>query len=237
MKKIIKTIVFLGMTYIYGSFSGVLFHLFRTLGIIKVLYYERFPRYQGNLILVSNHPSLLEPLLLPALFFPEYILYPRRLTPWSAPDKKNYWDKWFYFWMKPRAIPIDRGNRNGELKALFQMKEILRLGGRIILFPEGGRTFKGTNFLYSRMRKKLRELKNGIGWLVSRTEAVVVPVWIEGTENVLPNNKFPFLRVWRKITIKIGQPLEFPESPENNAKEKITQRITNALLKLADEEE
>ncbi len=240
MQKVIKSMVFLGMTYGYGFFGGALFHLLRFLNIIRVFHYERFPRYQENLVLVANHPSLLEPLLLPALFFPEYIFYPRKLVPWSTPDKRNYWDRWYFFWIKPRAIPVDRGNRLAEMKSLLQMKKVLNSGGRIILFPEGGRTFRGRKFLYSKTRRKIRELKEGIGWLVLKTKALIVPIWVEGTDKVLPNSRFysryPFLRFWKRITIKIGKPQRFQSQRFQKIKQ-VTERITQALLELADEEE
>ena len=74
--------------------------------------------------------------------------------------------------------------------------------------------------------------------LVAKTQATVLPVWVEGTEDVLPNSPDPdklyytFPRIWKKMIIKIGEPLKFDPS---NKKEEITQKLVISLLKLADE--
>ncbi len=235
-----EKIIFLAVTYPYGIISGLVFKVFCTLKIIRVLYKERFPVRQRGLILVSNHPSLLEPLLLPALFFREYLSHPFKFAPWSTPDKRNFYDRWYWFWLRARAIPINRGDVRSESKALFQMRTILNSGGRIIYFAEGGRTFKGKSFLYSKKEKRIRELKKGIGWLALKTNATVLPVWMEGTDEILPNvpgKLFSWPKFRNRITIKIGQPLRFQHRSPYLNKEQVTQIIANALLNLADEEE
>lgn len=239
MKKLFHQICFLALVYTYGFFGGVLFHLLRILTIIDVRHYERFPQRKKKLILVSNHPSLFEPLLLPLLFLWGYIFYPNTFAPWSIPDYGNYFRNILYFWVKVRSIPVDRGNARGEMRALFKMKEILEEGGIIILFPEGGRTFKGKKFHFSKKGERIRELKKGIAWLVlNTTDVAVLPVWVKGTDDVLPNNKkIPLLRFWKKrITIKIGKVLTSEFFQGMQTKEEITKAIADSLLELADEE-
>lgn len=233
--------MFLGITYPCAIIMGILFHLFRLCKRIRVLHSERFPRWERKIILVSNHPSLLEPFLLPALFFREYLFHPLRYGPWSTPDRKNFYDRWYWFWIRARSIPVDREDEREGLRSFFQMKEIVKSGGIVILFPEGGRTFKGENFLYSQGGKRIRIFKDGLGWLVLKTGALVLPVWVEGTDEVLPNDPdklFTRLRFGDRIiiTIKIGQPLRLQGLPAVK-REQATQMIANALLKLADEEE
>ncbi len=222
--------------YTVGLLMGGLLYLLKALKRIRISHWERFPRKQSNLIVVSNHPSLVEPILLPVLFFREYIFHPFKFSPWSTPDRTNYYDKWYWFWLRPRAVPIDRDNQRKGLKALLLIKKILTLGGTVILFPEGGRTFRGENFFFSKRNKKIRTLKEGIGWLISRTDALILPVWVDGAEQVLPNlpdklyHTFP--RFWKGLTIKIGKPLRF-ERPVS--REEVTQKLVTILLKLADE--
>jgi 1-acyl-sn-glycerol-3-phosphate acyltransferase len=241
MKKVIDTIVFLGITYPYGVLSGIIFQILCALRVIRVLYWERFPHRQDNLILVSNHPSLLEPFLLPALFFKDYLFHPLKYAPWSTPDKSNFYDRWYWFWARPRTIPVDRGEERKEARSVIQMKNVLNSGGIIILFAEGGRTCFGEKFQFSPGGKKIRVLKNGVGWLALKTGATVLPVWVEGTDKVLPNSPdrrklFCFPRFGGRITIKIGNPLRFQKGSQYLDKEQITSIIKNALLELADEE-
>ena len=63
------------------------------------------------------------------------------------------------------------------------------------------------------------------------TGARVLPIWIEGTDKVLPNNRFPLPSLWHTITIKIGQPFLVSEG----GREEATSKIALALLALADE--
>ncbi len=237
MRDILNGLWFLGTGWLYGIFIGVFFQFLKFFGLVRVLHGERFPFWRNKVILASNHPSLLEPFLLPALFFPKYLFYPFT-TPWSTPDRKNFYQRWlFRLLFEARSIAVDRTPKSSRLRRVIsRMKRILEAGGNIIIFPEAGRTFKGENFLFSETGKKIRELKKGIGWLVDQTNALVVPVWVEGTDKVLPNRSdrlFSFPRLG-KITIKIGEILKFNDS--GNKKE-ITAKIAQALLKLADEEE
>ncbi|MDK1030330.1 MAG: lysophospholipid acyltransferase family protein, partial [Anaerolineae bacterium] len=122
-------------------------------------------------------------------------------------------------------------------KAFRRIKEILNLGGIVVLFPEGGRTFKGENFSYSEKGKKIRQLKAGVGWLVLKTNSLIIPVWIDGAEKVLPNKRNRLYHCLpnfcNRVTVKIGKPIHI----EGKNKEEITQEIALSLLKLADEEE
>jgi len=235
-RSLANTLLFLATTYVYGVLLGIFFYFLRVAGIIRVIHSERFPRWQRKLILVSNHPSLLEPFLLPALFFREYLFHPLKYAPWSTPDVNNFYREWYWFWIRPRAIPIDRSQRKKENTAFFQIKEVLDAGEIVILFPEGGRTYKGKEFLYSKKGKKIRRLKNGIGLLVAKTKALVLPVWVESTDGLLPcslNELISFLKLRGKITIKIGGVLNLANPCHR--KESITRKIEEALLKLADE--
>lgn len=73
----------------------------------------------------------------------------------------------------------------------------------------------------------------GVGWLAIKTKVLVLLAWLEGTDEFLPNSKFPFLKFWKKIVVKIGKPLGFDG---NYTKEKATEKIEEVLLSLADEE-
>ena len=223
--------------YTIGLLLGLFLYLLRILKRVKIKHWERFPKRQKRVLIVSNHPSLLEVVLVPILFFKDFIFHPLDFSPWNVPDKKNYFDQWYWAWAKTRLIPINRENDREAFKALRRIKEILNLGGIVVLFPEGGRTFKGENFFYSKKGKKIRRLKEGVGWLILKTNPLIVPVWIDGAEEVLPNKPDKLYhcipRFWKGMTVKIGEPIHV----EGKKKGEITQEIALTLLKLADEEE
>jgi 1-acyl-sn-glycerol-3-phosphate acyltransferase len=121
------------------------------------------------------------------------------------------------------------------MSTIYGLKDVLDKGGRVLIFPEGGRTFKAVKRgrLESPGGKEIGTLKNGAGWLAMKTGARILPVWLDGTDRILPNNRFPFPRLWRHATIKIGTPIE----ANGHKREEITAEIARALLSLADEGE
>lgn len=253
MKKILKSIfekiLYLFLLYTIGVFFGCLFHMLRLIGTVRILHKERIPHGQGNMIIISNHPSLLEPILLPLLFFGDYIRHPFKLCPISIPDKENYMDKWYWWWLRFCAIPIDRKDKKKGMEALHKMKNALNAGRIIIPFAESSRTCWGKLFAESKKGKKIKisdernqtmEGAGGISWLIKQTNPLVLFMWIAGAENILPNSPdrkklyHTFPRLWKKMTIKIGEPIRFSEEL---SREEIAKELTIHLLNLADEEE
>jgi 1-acyl-sn-glycerol-3-phosphate acyltransferase len=245
VKKIIHSLLFLLSLYIVGTIVGGSVFLLRILGRIKITHWKRFPKYSRNpelfrkgLIVVSNHPSLLEPLLVAGLFFTQYFVHPFKLSPWNIPDEKNYNNIWWR-WAKARIIWVDRENSEKTRRTFTKVKNVVDSGGIVILFPEGGRTFKRKK-LYSQKGKMVAILQEGIGLLIRKTNAPILFIWVEGSDNFFPNtlwvngqtSKFPFPRFWKKITIKIGNTIHF----DKKSKEEITQEVAAKLLELADEE-
>ena len=233
--------------YTIGTLFGVLVLFLRIIGVIRVLNWDRFPKYHQNpelfkhgLIVVSNHPSLLEPLLVSALFFSQCIIHPFKLSPWNIPEEKNY-KRWYWQWANVRIIWLNRENSKKARQTFIKVKDTVNSGGIVVIFPEGGRTFKREK-LYSRTgNKQIAILQEGIGLLIRKTDAPVLFIWVEGSDEFFPNtiwiegkrSRFPFPRFWKKITVKIGPTVRF----EKVSKEEITQQVAARLLKLADEEE
>jgi len=261
LHKLINEIRFLLVNYVFSPTVGVLFCLFEALGRIKFVHFDRFPIWEEKLIIVSNHPSLFEPVLLPFMGFPwmnfpwvfssqwrrfkfsfswfsrlqrEFAL-PKNLIPVNVPDKQNFFDFGLWRLFQGINVPVDRnGSPQDRVGTISALKRILENGGRILIFPEGGRTFKTVK--RGRFRsaggKEIGKLKHGAAWLAINTGARILPIWIEGTDKVLPNNRFPLPRLWHRITIKIGKPFLV----SGNVREEATSEITQALLAVADEE-
>ena len=232
MKKIIDRIGFLAVIYSVGVMLGLALLILKVTGRIKILHPERFPREEEGFLLVSNHPSLLDPFAVFFLFFPDVLFHPLKYSPFHTPDRKNFYNPWYFRWIRPFSIPVDR--YEGGVASLRRMKKVLDNGKRIILFPEGGRTCKGTNFRFSQKGKKIRRLAEGAGWLAANTGVPIVHVWLEGTDKVFPNTRTGlfFLRFWKRIVIKIGVPLIFLR---NTKATEATEKIEEILLRLADE--
>ena len=258
--KLIGETKFLVVNYLVGPSLGIIVCLLEAFGRIKFLHFERFPIWEQKLIIVSNHPSLLEPVILPLIGFPwmnfPWVFSPlwsrikfslrwfkelqkefslqKKLIPANVPDKNNFYDPPYMKVFQGVNIPVDR-NEGAQVRigTVLALRKILENGGRILIFPEGTRTFKAIS--KSRVRsangKKLGKLKDGAAWLALKTNAKVLPIWVEGTDKVLPNNKFPLPRLWHRIIIKIGNPFLV----QSNTRKEATLEITQSLLDLADE--
>jgi 1-acyl-sn-glycerol-3-phosphate acyltransferase len=152
--------------------------------------------------------------------------------PASTADDRNF--RHFKWVLEGWNIFINRtsdgsGERAGALR---QAVEILENNGRVIIFPGGGRDFKARrnrDGIYDAETGNLiiRRPKAGIGWIVNQTGAAIVPIRIDGTDKVLPNRpnkKLPrflrferyLLRIWRPISIRIGEPLRFPAGTDEH---------------------
>ena len=233
MKKITDAVVFLLFTYPCGVFIGISFWLSIFLGITKVYGWKNFPSWQVKVLVVSNNPSLLEPIILVGLFFHQFFWRPFKYAPWNMAEKKNYGNLLFCP-ARSRLILIERGNKYSEARGLIRAKNILNSGGVMIIFPEGGRTVNGESFLASKGGNRIRRFKSGFARLAVETGATVLPIWVEGTDRVFPNGAkvsyFRFPRFWKKVVIKLGQPLHF----KHESLEEIRQTVEAAILELAD---
>ena len=257
---LISRVSFVVANYVIVPIMGVLICLLEAFGRIKFVHFERFPIWDGRLIIVSNHPSLLEPAVLPLMGFPwmnfPWVFSPlwtrvrfspswfrelqkefslqKKLIPANVPDRGNFYDPLYLRLFRGINVPVDRsGNTQRRIGTVLALKDILDGGGRVLLFPEGTRTFKAVrkSGLTSAGGKQMGRLKDGAAWLALSTRAKVLPVWVEGTDKVLPNNRLPLPRLWHKITIKIGTPFVV----QGSTRQEGTSIIAQSLLKLADE--
>ena len=92
-----------------------------------------------------------------------------------------------------RILPIDPGA--APQRSLALAAATLQRGHSLVWFPEGQRGRDG----------ELQPLRPGIGLLLAAHPVPVVPVWIEGTDSVLPVGQLMPRR--GSIRIRIGEPL------------------------------
>ena len=164
--------------------------LFRTLYATyfrwRVCNPERVPR-TGPVILASNHASILDPPLVGSGLKRD-INYLARESLFRFPGIGWLLRSW-------QAVPVDRDG--GGARGLKAILGRLLAGGAIILFPEGTRTRDG----------KLQPARSGIGLIVIKSDAPVIPVRVFGTfEAYGLHVKIP--RPCR-LTVKYGKPMEF----------------------------
>jgi 1-acyl-sn-glycerol-3-phosphate acyltransferase len=158
--------------YILGTFGGLLICLLEAARRIRFYGYYRLPRWEGKLILASNHPGWLDIVLVPLLYFPwwfrellqrigEVLVVPLKILkrepvrrtfteyfkhiPVSTADEHNL--RHFRWVLEGWNIFVNRSSEgSGERAgALRKAVEILENNGRVVIFPGGGRDFKALN--------------------------------------------------------------------------------------------
>jgi 1-acyl-sn-glycerol-3-phosphate acyltransferase len=111
------------------------------------------------------------------------------------------------------AFPVRRGQRDEE--AMITARTILRNGGVVVIYIEGGR---------SRSGRIGTTAKPGIGRLALQTGAPVVPVAIYGSERA---------RNWKRlefpaVTVRYGEPMRF--GVESQPSRERQQQLANEVL-------
>jgi len=172
---------------------------------------ERVPE-TGAIILASNHASFLDPPLVGA-GLKRGINYLARESLFRFPGIGALLRSW-------SAVPVDRdGGGAAGLKAILDR---LFAGGGIILFPEGTRTRDGN----------LQPARSGIGLVVVKSTAPVVPVRVFGTYAAYGRHvKFPRPK---RIAVKYGQPMNF-EKLRSEAKNCSKTRLKEIYQEIANE--
>lgn len=230
MKQTIDNFLRLFVLCTVGIAGGVFFCLLRLFRRIEIEGYSKAkftPPDNGVLVVIHNHPSLWEVFALPCILFFPFYLFDKRFIPYSVPDRTNYSQLWFWF-VKPFVIPMERRNKGKLLTDIRTLVKEIKKIKVLIMAPEGGRTFKGKQFKFIDKQgqiirgsdwnevkdspAKIRVFERGISYLVERTAAKIVWVWIEIKKDITPNPyrfpKYPYFlwyRFWRKVRIRIGE--------------------------------
>jgi 1-acyl-sn-glycerol-3-phosphate acyltransferase len=206
------------------------------IGLIKLIHPERFPHRKGKIIVIFNHPSLIEPFFVACLFGQSY-LWHHKLAPVAVIDKINMRKKDFFgsrwlAWIRPFCIPVDRRNSTNK-NAIEKMIAVLEKDKILIWSPEGGRTTTGGKLRWSQSKKHcIREKLQITGaYLAQSTGAKILLVWFGWKKrNTI---RFPIRDLLMgRLTIKIGGQITVGKDED---KKIATEQMRDALLKLSDE--
>jgi len=180
---------------------------------LRIIHPERMIQ-AGPVILAMNHQSYLDPPLAGiACDRAIYFLAKRTLT-----------DVPVLGWLLPKlnVIPVNQeGIDRSALKALIR---VLKSGNAALVFPEGARTLDGN----------LQPAQAGVGLVISKTLAPVVPMRIFGAHEALPRGGGGLHFV--PITIVVGEPIFFTETDlQSSGKDlygRLSQRVMDAIAAL-----
>jgi 1-acyl-sn-glycerol-3-phosphate acyltransferase len=187
--------------------------LARLLFRFRILHRERMIQ-TGPVILAMNHQSYLDPPLA-GNACDRAIYYLAKRTLLNHPILR---------WLFPKlnVIPVDQeGIDRSAVKAVIR---VLKANQAVLIFPEGARTLDG----------QLQPGLPGVGLIIAKTLAPVVPMRIFGAHEALPRggNRLRLAR----ITVIVGEPIYFTEKNfADGGKEsyaRASQRIMDAIAVL-----
>jgi 1-acyl-sn-glycerol-3-phosphate acyltransferase len=164
---------------LYDAAKYTFWGLFGTIWRMRVYGGRNVPK-DGPVIVACNHVSYLDPPVLGT----------------ASPRRLSYMAKEELFRIPVlgpaiRAVgsyPVDR--TGSATSAIKRSVEVLRRGGAIGIFPEGGRNLSGT-----------KEIRGGVALLASLSGAPVVPARLVGTGNA---------KRLAQIQVFFGRPLRLP---------------------------
>ena len=178
---------------------------------------EHLPAH-GPCILVPNHQSVLDPLLLQGTL-------PRAV---HSMTKSTQFRQGLFRWILPRlyAFPVRRYRVDAQsVRVLLRRLE----EGRVVcVYPEGERCWDG----------RLQPLRHGTLRVILRAGVPVVPVGIDGTYRAWPRWA-PRPRPGFSVRVRLGEPMRVGKHLDREAREAaipaLEQRLTAALLELSGE--
>jgi 1-acyl-sn-glycerol-3-phosphate acyltransferase len=161
----------------------------------------------GPVILAANHQSYLDPPLIGICCRREIFVLTRR----------TLFKMRVVGWLisKLNTVPVDR--ERGDLSAFKSVVRLLNSGQGVLIFPEGTRSVDG----------RLQSARAGLGMLIAKTSAPVIPVRIFGTHEALP--KTGGLKL-HPITVVIGKPIRFGESELQSDTRELYQRLSDRVM-------
>ncbi len=182
---------------------------------------------EGNVLLITNHPSLIETIVLPALFWWKKILGATARVPWSIADDSLFPGQWLYDSFRCIAVCRKEGReaQKKNVHAVRKMQEIFAKQGSIILYPEGGRTCKGTEHV-SRGSRRVRVCDSKLVVQSVRCGAKVLPVWVDHGTITKPES---FWRGYKKLFFGPAMIVTFGR-PVSLQREEVTDKVVAELL-------
>jgi len=180
--------------------------IFKLFFRLKVTGQENIPQ-NGPFIIVANHSSLLDPIILGISIKPKIIFVAAAYL---------FEIGWLgYLLRKANSIPVQREN---DIKAIKQSLKILRQGGVLGIFPEGG---------IDRQKNNL-PVRAGAAYLATKVGVPIVPIRIKGADKALPRGA-KFIRSLSKIEVEIEKPIYC--SRQTHKDKEIIKRIVESYIK------
>ncbi|MCY1141063.1 lysophospholipid acyltransferase family protein [Actinoplanes sp. Pm04-4] len=195
--------------HLYSSAWASFYVYVNPLWRLRISGRDRLP-WHGAAVLVANHASLVDILVLFALFRPfkwvsKQEIFKVPLIGWNM-RLNDY-------------VPLVRGSGASVRRMMEHCDRLLAAGSPVMIFPEGRRTTDGS----------LQPFKNGSFELAVRHQVPLIPVAVHGTRAALPRHGL-ILRDHINARVQVLPPLNPADFPDVDAlRDAARQSIADAL--------
>jgi len=174
----------------------------------------------GPFILVCNHSSYFDDVIIPTIVLP------------IIDKKMHFYVNSNYFNNKItrtclnhyEAIPIDtkknKKQKQTNKKAFDAALIYLKKNEFVVIFPEGSRTKDG----------KIQKGKSGAVRLALGAKVPVIPMGIQGTFDLMPKGKI-MPKFKKSVTVNIGKPIYFDKYSKRKRNKKLFNQLTEEIMK------
>lgn len=119
--------------------------------------------YKGSYIIVSNHPTFIDPIILSIAFWKRRVSFIATTDLFCTKLRR-------FFFNSVRMIPIDK--QNVKMETIKRVKDVIDSGHLVLIFPEGHVQKSG----------EVAEYKQGAVMLAMLTKSPLLPVYIKKRE-------------------------------------------------------
>lgn len=173
----------------------------------RILHRERLPE-TGGVILAANHQSYFDPPLIG--------ICSRRPVHYLARKTLMEWPFFGPLFPDMNVIPVDRGGN--DMSALKTVIKKIRDGEGVVLFPEGTRSPDGN----------LQPAQAGVGLVIAKTLAPVVPMRIFGSYEAFPRGSKGVK--FHPIRVVVGKPIVFTKEDVGKGDRDDYQRLSQLVM-------
>jgi 1-acyl-sn-glycerol-3-phosphate acyltransferase len=195
------------MTIVYNIFYNLAKLLARIIFSMRVIHPERMVE-SGPLLIAVNHSSFFDP--------PLAGICSRRGVYYLARKTLLKWPFFGPLFPAMNVIPVERDGN--DMSALREVIKKVKEGNAVLLFPEGTRSLDGA----------LQPARAGIGLVIAKTGAPVLPMRIFGAYEAFPKNARRFQL--SQITVVIGEPIHFSAEEISNSSRETYQLLSNRVM-------
>ena len=195
------------MTIVYNIFYSLAKLLARMIFSMRVIHPERMVE-SGPLLIAVNHSSFFDP--------PLAGICSRRGVYYLARKTLLKWPFFGPLFPAMNVIPVERDGN--DMSALREVIKKVKDSNAVLLFPEGTRSLDG----------HLQPARAGIGLVIAKTGAPVLPMRIFGAYEAFPKNAHRFQL--SQITVVIGEPIHFTAEEISNTSRETYQLLSNRVM-------